>query len=81
MSTTLAKHRRVLDVDDCRRYGDGLIVTLTHGWAFSDPAVRTEDDPHGNFACHVRGFDLVKDALENLTRIYPCNCGRCARSL
>jgi hypothetical protein len=62
---------RVMDWSDERRAGDGIIVTLAHGWAF-------EPSTDANAACHVRGFDTVTAAKAGISKeAQPCPCGRC----
>lgn len=60
MSKTLQKiqnYRYVYAVDDERKDGNSIIITLKNGWFFVD-----EPD------CGVRGFDTVADALYDLRK-------------
>lgn len=52
---------------------DGHFVTLKRGWAFDDNVPEGEEGE----ACHVRGFDTVKEALAEIRRAGSCHCARC----
>jgi hypothetical protein len=64
------KHPKVLDWSDERRMGNPIMVTTAYGWAF-EPA-----DDHES-ACHVRGFDNVREFRSYAKWIKPCSCLRC----
>jgi len=65
-----ARHAKVLDWSDERRYGDPIMVTLAKGSAY-------EDNDVDGVACHVRGFSSVKEAMAGVRAAAPCSCGRC----
>jgi hypothetical protein len=53
--------------DDERNIGNGIIITIKGGykWSFDD---------HG---LHVRGYDTVREATDELRDVVPCNCEQC----
>lgn len=53
--------------------GSAHIVTLKQGFAFYDNVPAGQ---HGD-ACHVQGFDNVKEALRAIRAALPCHCERC----
>ena len=76
MSKAIINHPRVEYYDnDC---GDGHIVTLRHGYAWSD-AAKEGEDPEGRTACHTRRFETVADFRFEVRFAQPCRCGRCER--
>jgi hypothetical protein len=64
------RHKKILDWSDERGAGNSIIVTLIRGFAFEP----NEDE---RAALHVRGFDAVKDAMNEVRAAKPCPCGRC----
>jgi hypothetical protein len=54
---TLRKRNWIEHIDDERNLGNGIIISLRKGWVF-------ESDP----SCGVRGFDTVKEAIEETKR-------------
>lgn len=64
------KHKRLLHWDNEVAFGNGHILTTSYGYAWEP------DDDH-NSACHVRGFDTVREARAELKWIKPCRCLRC----
>lgn len=62
--------------DDERGIGNSLIVTLSPGWAFYD---NVPTPVPGSDACHVEGFDTVKEAMKAVVKAAPCFCDRCER--
>lgn len=52
---------------------DGHFVTLQLGWAFSDNVAEGESGE----ACHVRGFDTIKEAMADIRAAGRCHCARC----
>lgn len=61
------KHKKVMFWDDERSIGNSLIVTLNKGWRFEE---RGE---------HVRGFDTVREAKQEVRGSQPCDCSDCTK--
>lgn len=59
---------RVLAYDDERDIGNGIIVTLRHGWRFDYSDVS-----------HVQGFDTPKEAKQAIREAIKCSCKDCTR--
>jgi len=59
------RHVRIEHWDDERSIGNSLIVTLKKGWRFEE------------LSEHVRGFDTVKEAMEEVRNSKPCFCELC----
>lgn len=59
------RHKKIEHWDDERSIENSLIVTLKKGWYFGE---RGE---------HVRGFDTVKEAMQEVVESQPCDCSVC----
>lgn len=62
---------RIEHWDDERGNGDSLIVTLKAGWYWKGIDERIPS--------HVAGFDVVRDALDELRLTAPCDCVVCVK--
>ncbi len=53
--------------DDERTIENGIIIMIKSGykWNFDD---------HG---LHVRGYDTVREAIDDLRDVVPCDCEQC----
>jgi hypothetical protein len=60
---------KIMHWDDERWTGNSLIVTLEYGWCLDAKE------------SHVFGVQSVKEALSDLKRVMPCDCGRCSSKL
>lgn len=74
---TLDRHPLVDSYDDAGMDDGTVMVILKKGYAYSDAAARTEDDPDGAIACHGFSTKGMKNALIRLSVVEPCQCGRC----
>lgn len=70
MTKRICATGKVLNIDDGRRYGDPIIVTLAKGFAYCDAGVN-------DLACHVQGFSSVGEIMRALRNVETCNCNRC----
>jgi hypothetical protein len=72
MKTALEKlrtHPKVLDIDDERAIGNGIIVHLRYGWT---------NDPMGG--CHTFAEDTPTSALKYIRRaLSRCHCDQCSK--
>lgn len=66
------RHKNILHWDDERNIGNSLIVTLVHGKQFSADVGSGE---------HVRGFDTVKEAMDEVRQAVDCNCASCVKGM
>jgi len=64
--------KQVENFDDERSDGNGIIVNLKKGWAFS---------PHhsSQSAIHVEGFDTIKEAISASKNASKCCCDDCIK--
>ena len=62
------RHRWIEYWDDERSIGNSLIVTLIKGRRFSE---------NGE---HVRGFDTIKEAMDDVRASSKCTCKDCNES-
>lgn len=62
---------RIEHWDDERKNGNSLIVTLKAGWYWKGI---DELNPS-----HVAGFDVVRDAKDELRLTAPCKCAVCTK--
>jgi hypothetical protein len=65
---TKQRHSRIETWDDERSLGNSLIVALKPGWRFEE------------IGEHVRGFDSVSEAMNEVRSSKPCDCSVCQRS-
>lgn len=66
------RHKKLKWWDDERAIDGVIMVTLAEGWAFYDNVLEGDGD-----ACHVQGFETVKEAMEYVRKAKPCRCQRC----
>lgn len=64
----MARHRNIEYWDDERSIGNSLIVTLVRGLKFAADPLACE---------HVRGFDTVREAMQESRNAIPCDCQQC----
>ena len=66
----MKRHSKILDWSDERYMGNPIMVTLIKGVAYYD-------NNHDDSACHVRGFETVKQAMKEVRAAASCSCSRC----
>lgn len=59
------RHKFIQFWDDERSIGNSLIVSLLPGRRFAE------------IGEHVRGFDTIKDAMQEVRDSSPCDCVQC----
>lgn len=66
-----SKHKRMVEHwDDERKAGNSLIVTLKDGfyWGLGDEGE------------HVRGFDTIREAMDEFVTVKRCYCKSCKKA-
>jgi len=66
------RHKNIQHWDDERDIGNSLIVSLIPGKQFSADVGSGE---------HVRGFDTVKEAMEEVRAAVDCRCQSCLTAI